>query len=297
MRTGIIAQKLGMSRVFTEQGDHVPVTVLKLEDCQVVATRTAEHDGYDAVQLGVGKAKVKNVNRAMRGHYAKAKVEPKRKLAEFRVSPDALLEVGSEIGAHHFVPGQMVDVVGTSIGKGFAGAMKRHNFAGLEASHGISVSHRSHGSTGNSQDPGKVFKGKKMAGHLGDTGVTVQNIEIVETNSDRGLILVKGGVPGSKGAYLLISDAKKHPRPEDAPYPAGLKGATATEAPDVEAAEAAPEGEPAPAETASEGAPAEEAEPETTASADQPAVAESAAEAEAKPEPDASGDKDEGSKE
>ena len=216
-----------MSRVFTEQGDHVPVTVLKLDDCQVVATRTAERDGYDAVQLGVGTAKVKNVTKAMRGHFAKAKVAPKRKLVEFRVSADALLDVGSQIGANHFIVGQYVDAVGTSIGKGFAGAMKRHNFGGLEASHGISVSHRSHGSTGHSQDPGKVFKGKKMAGHMGDRRVTVQNLEVVSTDPERGLVMVKGGVPGSEGGYVLISDATKHQRPGEAPYPAGLKGAKA----------------------------------------------------------------------
>lgn len=212
-----------MSRVFTEQGDHVPVTVLKLDDCQVVATRTTERDGYDAVQLGVGTAKVKNVTKAMRGHYAKAKVEPKRKLVEFRVSADALLDVGSEIGANHFIAGQFVDAAGTSIGKGFAGAMKRHNFSGLEASHGISVSHRSHGSTGQGQDPGKVFKGKKMAGHMGDRRVTVQNLEVVLTDPERGLIMVKGGVPGAEGGYVLITDATKRQRPKDAPYPVGLR--------------------------------------------------------------------------
>jgi large subunit ribosomal protein L3 len=252
VRTGVIAQKLGMSRVFTEQGDHIAVTVLKLDECQVVATRTVERDGYDAVQLGVGTAKVKNVNKAMRGHFAKAKVEPKRKLVEFRVSADAVLDVGSEIGANHFIAGQYVDVAGTSLGKGFAGAMKRHNFAGLEASHGISVSHRSHGSTGHSQDPGKVFKGKKMAGHMGAARVTVQNLEIVSTDIGRGLIMIKGGVPGSKGGYVLISDAVKHLRPDDVPYPAGLKGerqaAEETQDEIAEPAEQAPAEDAAPAQ-------------------------------------------------
>ena len=247
-----------MSRVFTEQGDHVPVTVLKLDDCQVVATRTAERDGYDAVQLGVGKAKVKNVNKAMRGHFAKAKVEPKRKLVEFRVSADALLDVGSEIGANHFIAGQYVDAVGTSIGKGFAGAMKRHNFSGLEASHGISVSHRAHGSTGQGQDPGKVFKGKKMAGHMGDRRATVQNLEVVLTDPKRNLVMIKGGVPGAEGGYVLISDATKRQRPDEAPYPAGLKGAGDSgdeAAPAEDAVEAAPGGD------AVESAPAEDAAP------------------------------------
>ncbi len=238
MRSGIIAQKLGMSRRFAEDGRHVPVTVLKVDDCQVVATRRAETDGYDAVQLGAGKAKVKNVTKPMRGHFAKARVEPKRKLAEFRVSPDAILPVGSRLKAEHFVPGQFVDVVGTSIGKGFAGAMKRHNFGGLRASHGVSISHRSHGSTGNSQDPGKVFKGKKMAGHMGDRRVTVQNLEVVEIDAARGLIMVRGAVPGAKGGYVLVSDAKKRALPEGAPYPGAIES-DGGEAPAE--AEAAPE--------------------------------------------------------
>ena len=227
MRTGLIAQKMGMTRVFTDQGLHLPVTVLKVDGCQVVDVRTDERDGYNAVQLGLGKAKVKNVGRAMRGHFAKAKVEPKRKLAEFRVSADSVVEVGAELSAAHFVAGQYVDVVGTSIGKGFAGAMKRHNFGGLRASHGVSVSHRSHGSTGNSQDPGKVFKGKKMAGHLGDHRVTTQNLEVVSTDEGRGLILVRGAVPGAKGGWVLISDAVKHAVPDDAPRPAGVKAGAA----------------------------------------------------------------------
>ncbi len=222
MRTGVIAQKLGMTRVFTDDGTHVPVTLLKLDDCQVVAARTAERDGYTALQLGVGKAKVKNVTKPMRGHFAKARVEPKRKLAEFRVSPDALLDVGSTITADHFVAGQYVDVVGTSIGKGFAGAMKRHHFRGQRASHGVSLSHRAMGSTGQSQDPGKVFKGKKMPGHMGDRRVTVQNLEVVEIDSGRGLLAIRGAVPGATGGWVLISDAKKRPLPEGAPYPGAV---------------------------------------------------------------------------
>ncbi|OUS16245.1 50S ribosomal protein L3 [Rhodospirillales bacterium 47_12_T64] len=233
MRTGLIAQKLGMSRVFTEAGNDVPVTVLKLDSCQVVAVRTQDADGYTAIQLGSGVAKVKNVSKAERGHYAKAKVAPKKHTAEFRVSADALLDVGVELDAGHFVAGQYVDVTGTSIGKGFAGAMKRHNFSGLRATHGVSVSHRSHGSTGNSQDPGKVFKGKKMAGHMGDRRVTTQNLEIVATDGDNGLILVKGAIPGSKGGWVYISDAVKRALPEGVPFPAGLKSA-GTEAPAAE---------------------------------------------------------------
>jgi large subunit ribosomal protein L3 len=225
MRTGLIAQKLGMTRVFAADGAHVPVTVLKVENCQVVAVRTQEKDGYVAVQLGVGKAKVKNVTKPERGHFAKAKVEPKKKLAEFRVSEDALLEVGAELSVEHFVAGQKVDVAGTTIGKGFAGVMKRWNFGGLRATHGVSVSHRSHGSTGQCQDPGKVFKGKKMAGHLGAVRVTTQNIQVVRTDSDRGLIMVKGSVPGSKGGWVTIKDAVKKPLPKDLPLPAALKSA------------------------------------------------------------------------
>ena len=244
MRTGLIAQKLGMTRAFRDDGSHVPVTVLKVDNCQVVAVKTAESDGYTALQLGVGAAKVKNVSRPMRGHFAKSKVEPKRRLAEFRVSDDALIDVGAELTADHFVAGQHVDVVGTSIGKGFAGAMKRHNFGGLEASHGVSISHRSHGSTGNSQDPGKVFKGKKMAGHLGDARTTVQNLRIHSTDADRGLILVAGAVPGSKGGYVLVSDAKKRPAPDDLPFPGAVRAAGEETAPEEETPdEAAPEEE------------------------------------------------------
>lgn len=223
MRSGVIAQKVGMTRIFTDAGEHIPVTVLKLDNCQVVAVRTAEKDGYTAVQVGVGKAKVKNVTKPMRGHFAKAKVEPKRKLAEFRVSPDALLEVGSEITAAHYVPGQFVDVSGITIGKGFAGAMKRWNFRGLEASHGVSISHRSHGSTGGRQDPGRTFKNKKMAGHYGAERVTVQNLKVVATDVERGLIMVKGAVPGASGGYVLVTDAVKRKLPENAPMPAAIR--------------------------------------------------------------------------
>ena len=225
MRSGLITQKVGMTRVFNDDGSHLPVTVLKVEDLQVVANRTNDTDGYVAVQLGYGKAKVKNVSKPMRGHFAKAKVEPKAKLAEFRVSEDGLIEVGAELSAAHFVEGQYVDVIGTSIGKGFAGAMKRHNFGGLRASHGVSVSHRSHGSTGQCQAPGRVFKGKKMAGHLGAARVTVQSLKVVSSDADKGLILVHGAVPGHKGAYVLVKDAVKRAAPEGLPFPAALKGA------------------------------------------------------------------------
>ena len=224
MRTGLLAQKMGMTRIFAADGNHVPVTVLKVDHCQVVAVRTDETNGYNAVQLGVGAAKVKNVSKAQRGHFAKAKVEPKKKLAEFRVSKENLLEVGAEISAAHFVVGQFVDVVGTTIGKGFAGSMKRWNFGGLRATHGVSVSHRSHGSTGNRQDPGRTFPGKKMAGHLGVERVTQQNLKIVETDADQGLIYVHGAVPGHEGAYVLVKDAVKRALPKEAPKPAALKG-------------------------------------------------------------------------
>jgi large subunit ribosomal protein L3 len=209
MRSGVIAQKIGMTRVYNDAGEHVPVTVLRLESCQVVAQRTVEKNGYAAVQLGAGTAKVKNTSKAMRGNFAIANVEPKAKLTEFRVTEDNLLDVGTEIKAGHFATGQLVDVTGTTIGKGFAGAMKRHGFGGLRATHGVSVSHRSHGSTGSRQDPGKVFKNKKMAGHMGQTRVTTQNLEVVSTDEDRGLILIKGAVPGSKGAWIIVRDAIK----------------------------------------------------------------------------------------
>jgi large subunit ribosomal protein L3 len=226
MRTGLIAQKLGMSRVFNADGNHVPVTVLKVDNCQVVAVRTEEKDKYNAVQLGVGTRKTKNVTKPQRGHFAKAKVEPKRKLAEFRVDKKALLEVGAELSAEHFIPGQFVDVTGISIGRGFQGVMKRHNFGGLRATHGVSVSHRSHGSTGQRQDPGKVFKNKRMAGHMGDVRVTTQNLEVISTDAERGLILVKGAIPGYEGGFVLVRDAAKRKKlPKDAklPFPAALK--------------------------------------------------------------------------
>lgn len=223
MRTGLIAKKLGMTRVFNDKGHHVPVTVLQLEGCQVVAQRTTEKDGYTALQLGAGTRKVKNVTKAQRGHFAKAEVEPKAKLAEFRVSEDALVAVGAELTADHFVAGQHVDVVGASKGKGFAGAMKRHNFGGMRASHGVSISHRAHGSTGQCQDPGRVFKGKKMAGHMGDARTTVQNLEIIEARADEGLLLVKGGLPGSKQGWVLVSDAVKKVAPADLPMPAAFR--------------------------------------------------------------------------
>ena len=237
MRSGVIAQKVGMTRVYNEAGEHVPVTVLRMENCQVVAQRTLEKNGYNAVQLGVGLAKVKNTSKALRGHFAAASVEPKSKMAEFRVSEENMLDVGAEITAEHFVAGQKVDVTGTSVGKGFQGVMKRHNFGGGRATHGNSVSHRSHGSTGQRQDPGKVFKGKKMAGHMGAVRVTTQNVEVVSTDADRGLILVRGAVPGSKGAWILVRDAVKHPLPESAPKPAAIRAAAAAEAPATEGAE------------------------------------------------------------
>ena len=229
MRTGLIAQKLGMSAVFQEDGTQVPVTVLKVDDCRVVAQRTQEKDGYTALQLGVGKAKVKNVSKQMRGHFAKAKVEPTRKLVEFVVSDDGMVDVGAELTVDHFVVGQFVDVTGTSKGKGFAGVMKRWNFGGLRASHGVSVSHRSHGSTGQHQDPGRVFKGKKMAGHMGDRRVTKQNLQVVSTDAAAGLIFVKGAIPGAKGGYLLVKDAAKRKAPEGLPMPGAIRSAETTE--------------------------------------------------------------------
>jgi large subunit ribosomal protein L3 len=225
MRTGILAEKLGMTRVFADDGSHVPVSVLRIEACEVVATRRPDSDGYAAVQVGIGRAKAKKVTKPMRGHFAKAKVTPKARLGEFRVSDDALLEPGTPLTVGHFVIGQYVDVCGTSIGKGFAGAMKRWGFKGLRASHGVSVSHRSHGSTGNRQDPGKVFKGKKMAGHMGDRRVTVQSLEVIGIDEDRGLLLVKGAVPGARGGYVRVTDAIKRALPQAAPYPGGAKAA------------------------------------------------------------------------
>jgi large subunit ribosomal protein L3 len=209
MRSGVIAQKVGMTRVYNDAGEHVPVTVLRLDNVQVVAQRTADKNGYVALQLGAGTSKVKNTTKGLRGHFAAASVEPKAKLVEFRVSEENLIDVGAQLTASHFEAGQLVDVTGTTIGKGFAGAMKRHNFGGLRATHGVSVSHRSHGSTGSNQDPGKVWKGKRMAGHMGQTRVTTQNLEVVSTDEDRGLILVKGAVPGSKGSWIIVRDAVK----------------------------------------------------------------------------------------
>jgi large subunit ribosomal protein L3 len=233
MRTGVIAKKMGMTRIFRDDGRHVPVTVLALENNQVVAVRTTEVDGYVAVQLGAGSKKAKNTTKPERGHFGKAEVEPKAKVAEFRVSEDALLETGATISADHFVAGQLVDVTGVTQGKGFQGGMKRWGFGGLRATHGVSVSHRSLGSTGQRQDPGKVFKGKKMAGHMGDKQRTQQNLEIVSTDVERGLLFVHGSVPGSKGGWLLIKDAVKVARHADAPYPASLKTAANDVAPVV----------------------------------------------------------------
>ncbi|MFA8440831.1 50S ribosomal protein L3 [Yoonia sp.] len=223
LRTGLIAKKVGMTRLFMEDGKQIPVTVLSLENLQVVAQRTPETNGYTAVQLGAGNAKAKRTSKAMRGHFAAAKVEPKRKVAEFRVAPENMINVGETLTANHYFEGQYVDVCGTSIGKGFAGAMKRHNFGGLRATHGVSISHRSHGSTGQCQDPGKVFKGKKMAGHMGAAKVTTQNLQVIKTDADRGVIMVKGAVPGSKGGWVTIKDAVKKPTPENVIYPAGLQ--------------------------------------------------------------------------
>lgn len=228
MRSGVIAQKLGMTRIYTESGEQVPVTVLKLDGCQVVAHRTQEKNGYTALQLGAGLAKVKNTTQPMRGHFAKASVEPKRKVVEFRVDADKMIDVGAEITADHFVVGQFVDVTGTSIGKGFAGVMKRWNFGGLRATHGVSVSHRSHGSTGNRQDPGRTFPGKKMAGHLGNERVTTQNLKVVRTDVERGLIMVEGSVPGSKGGWILVRDAVKRAAPAGLPLPGAFRAPTAT---------------------------------------------------------------------
>ena len=265
LRSGVIAKKMGMTRLFMEDGRQIPVTVLQLDGLQVVAQRTIERDGYIAVQLGAGTAKVKRTSQAMRGHFAAAKVEPKRKVVEFRVDANAMLPVGEEIIADHYFAGQFVDVAGTSIGKGFQGAMKRHNFGGLRASHGVSVSHRSHGSTGQCQDPGKVFKGKKMAGHMGSARVTTQNLEVVKTDTARGLIMVKGAVPGSKGGWVTVKDAVKKPFPENAIVPAALASAA------KEAAKAAEEAAAAAAEAeaaALEAAAAEQAAMEAAESTD-----------------------------
>ena len=274
LRSGVIAKKVGMTRLFQEDGKQIPVTVLQLDNLQVVAQRTTDTDGYTAVQLGAGTAKAKRTSAPMRGHFAKAKVEPKRKVAEFRVAEENLIPVGEEIIASHYFEGQFVDVSGTSIGKGFAGAMKRWNFGGLRATHGVSISHRSHGSTGQCQDPGKVFKGKKMAGHMGAAKVTTQNLQVVKTDADRGLIMVKGAVPGSKGGWVTIKDAVKKPIPENVIYPAALASAAreAQRLADEAAAAAAAEEEAAAKALAEEQAAAEEAalkEAEASIEADQ----------------------------
>ena len=226
LRSGVIAKKVGMTRVFMEDGKQVPVTVLQLDKVEVVANRTNEKDGYSAVQLGAGTAKIKRTSKAMRGHFSVAKVEPKRKIAEFRVASENLINVGEEITANHYSAGQYVDISGTSIGKGFAGAMKRHNFKGLRATHGVSISHRSHGSTGQCQDPGKVVKGKKMAGHMGAARVTTQNLQVIKTDVDLGIIMIKGAVPGSKGGWVTIKDAVKKGQPDNVIYPAALLSAS-----------------------------------------------------------------------
>lgn len=242
MRTGIIARKEGMSRYFDAEGRHIPVTILKVDSLQVVSVRTMEKDGYVALQLGAGKPKVKNLAKAQRESFAKAKVPPKSKMMEFRIDAKNVLEVGSEISVEHYVPGQFVDVQGLSLGKGFAGAMKRWNFGGMRATHGVSVTHRAHGSTGNRQDPGRVFKNKKMAGHLGVETTTTQNLKVVAVDAEEGLILIQGSVPGTKGAWIAVTDAVKKPLPKEAPLPAGLKKAAqqeqqaAAEAPAAEAA-------------------------------------------------------------
>ncbi len=265
MRTGVIAKKLGMTRVFQDDGRHVPVTVLALENVQVVARRDAESDGYVALQLGAGTAKAKNLTKPERGHFGKAQVEPKARVAEFRVAEDAVLDVGAELSADHYVAGQMVDIQGCTQGKGFAGGMKRWGFGGLRATHGVSLSHRSLGSTGQRQDPGRVFKNKKMAGHMGARNRTQQNLEIVRTDVERGLIFVKGSVPGHKGGWLLVKDSMKVARPADAPYPAGLKGGnTPSEEPvetpiEEEIVAAAPAEAEAPAQEAVTEAPADAA--------------------------------------
>ena len=274
LRSGVIAKKVGMTRLFMEDGKQIPVTVLQLEKLEVVANRTAEKDGYTAVQLGAGTAKAKRTSKAMRGHFSAAKVEPKRKIAEFRVAEENLIPVGEEIIAAHYFEGQFVDVAGTSIGKGFQGAMKRHNFGGLRATHGVSISHRSHGSTGQCQDPGKVFKGKKMAGHMGAARVTTENLQVVKTDIDRGLIMIKGAVPGSKGGWVTVKDAVKKPIPENVIYPAALASAAkdAKKLAEAAAAEAEAEAKAAEEAAAAEAAAAEEAalkEAEASIEADQ----------------------------
>ena len=240
MRTGVIAKKLGMARFFDEAGTHVPVTVLSLEGCQVVAQRTQDKDGYVALQLGAGAKKAKNTSKAMRGHFAKAEVEPKRKIMEFRVSEDMLIDVGAELTADHYLPGQKIDITGTTVGKGFQGAMKRWNFGGMRATHGVSVSHRAHGSTGQRQDPGKTFKGKKMAGHLGQETVTTLNLTVWRVDVERGLILVKGAVPGTEGSFVKIRDAVKIAAPKDIPTPGAFRKAGQEAAPSIAAEDETP---------------------------------------------------------
>ena len=249
MRTGVIAKKLGMTRVFADDGAHVPVTVLQLDGCQVVGQRTQERDGYVALQLGAGTKKAKNTNKAQREAFAKLEVEPKAHVTEFRITADAMLDVGSEFTADHFVAGQKVDVQAPTIGKGFAGAMKRWNFGGLRATHGVSVSHRSHGSTGQRQDPGKTFKGKKMAGHLGQEIVTVQNLTVFRVDTDRGLILIKGAIPGHDGTWIKVRDAVKKAVPADAPFPGGIKSNKAAASAQTEAPAETPAEETAAVET------------------------------------------------
>jgi len=261
MRSGIIAKKLGMTRLFMEDGRQVPVTVLQMENLQVVAQRTADRDGYSAVQLGAGEAKAKNTTQPMRGHFARASVAPKRRLVEFRVAPENMIGVGEEITANHYFEGQFVDVAGTSIGKGFAGSMKRHNFGGLRASHGTSISHRSHGSTGQCQDPGKVFKGKKMAGQMGAARVIVQNLQVVKTDAERGLLMIKGAVPGAKGGWVTVKDAVKKAIPENVVLPAALRS---------HAEEAAAEAEKAAAQAAEQEAALKAAQAERESSDDAP---------------------------
>jgi large subunit ribosomal protein L3 len=281
MRSGVIARKVGMTRLFMEDGRQVPVTVLQLDKLQVVAQRTPDRDGYSAVQLGAGTSKVKRVSQPMRGHFAKAKVEPKRKLAEFRVDPSNLIDVGEEITADHYFEGQFVDISGTSIGKGFAGAMKRHNFRGLEATHGVSISHRSHGSTGQCQDPGRVFKGKKMAGHMGAVRVTTQNLQVVKTDAERGVIMIKGAVPGPKGGWVTVKDAVKKPTPENLILPAALKSA---------AEEAKRQAEEAAAQAAAEEEEARRAAEEAAAAEQEAALKEAEADIEAQKEAEESSD-------
>src|ERR1044072_6199215 len=261
MRSGVIAQKLGMTRIFTDAGEHVPVTVLKVESCQVVAHRTKDKNGYTALQVGVAKAKVKNVSKAERGRFSVAQVEPKQKLAEFRVSEDAMIPVGAEITADHFIPGQFVDVSGISIGKGFAGGMKRWNFAGLRASHGVSISHRSIGGTGGRQDPGKTFKNKKMPGHLGVERVTTLNLKVVQTDVERGLILVEGAVPGAKSGWVTVRDAVKKKLPKEAPKPGKFRVSEAAEGKTAQPAQK------------SEAKPAEQAAAQAASAADEAAKA------------------------